>query len=247
MKLTQMSRWLIMDYKKWRHAFKLDPAKEISNEALEQISESGTDGIIVGGTDNVTLDGVLDLLVRIRRYSVPLALEVSTVESVTPGFDYYFIPTVLNSTETKWMNGLHHAALKEYGHMMNWEEIIVEGYCILNQDCKVAKKTKSRPIEDENDLIAYAQMAEHLLKLPVFYMEYSGKYGDTDWVRAASEILDETKLFYGGGIRNAEDARKMAEFADTVIVGNIIYEDLKAALSTVKAVQSVVRSEQKDV
>ncbi|MDS9473145.1 heptaprenylglyceryl phosphate synthase [Sporosarcina pasteurii] len=236
-----------MDYTKWRHAFKLDPAKEISDEDLEQIAESGTDGIIVGGTDEVTLDGVLDLLVRVRRFSVPLALEVSTVESVTPGFDYYFIPTVLNATETKWINGLHHAALKEYGHMMNWEEIIVEGYCILNPDCKAAKVTKAKPITDEEDLVAYAQMAEHLFKLPVFYMEYSGTYGDVDMVRAAADMLDQTKLFYGGGIKNTQDAKEMAELADTVIVGNIIYEDLKVALSTVKAVKSVVRSEHLDV
>lgn len=228
-----------MDYKKWRHAFKLDPAKTISDEDLEKIAESGTDGIIVGGTDDVTLDGVLDLLVRIRRYSVPLALEVSTVESVTPGFDYYFIPTVLNSTDTKWINGFHYEALKEYGHMMNWEEIITEGYCIVNPNCKAAKLTEARPIEDEDDLIAYAQMAEHLFNLPVFYIEYSGEYGDVEMVRAAAEELQETKLFYGGGIKNATDAKVMAEIADTVIVGNIIYENLKAALSTVKAVHSV--------
>lgn len=231
-----------MEYTKWRHAFKLDPAKAISDEDLEKIAESGTDGIIVGGTDDVTLDGVLDLLVRIRRYSVPLALEVSTVESVTPGFDYYFIPTVLNSTDAKWINGLHHAALREYGHMMNWEEIVVEGYCVVNPDCKVAHATNAKPIADEDDVVAYAQMAEHLFKLPVFYMEYSGAYGDANWVRSAADVLENTKLFYGGGIRNATDAKEMAEIADTVIVGNIIYEDIKAALSTVKAVQSVVQS-----
>ncbi len=236
-----------MNYKNWRHAFKLDPAKVISDEDLEKIAESGTDGIIVGGTDDVTLDGVLDLLVRIRRYSVPLALEVSTVESVTPGFDYYFIPTVLNSTKTKWINGLHHEALKEYGHMMNWEEIITEGYCIVNQDCKAAQLAETRPITDEEDLVAYAQMAEHLFNLPVFYIEYSGKYGDVEFVRAAARELNQTKLFYGGGIQNAKSAKKMAEVADTVIVGNVIYEDLKAALSTVKAVKSVVHSEQKEV
>ncbi len=231
-----------MDYKEWRHAFKLDPAKTISDEALEKIAESGTDGIIVGGTDDITVDGVLDLLVRIRRYSVPLALEVSTVDSVTPGFDYYFIPTVLNADDPKWINGIHHAALKEFGHLMNWEEVVVEGYCILNPDCKAAALTNARAEIDEDDLIAYAQMAEHLFKLPVFYIEYSGMYGDVELVKEASHILQQTKLFYGGGIRNAKEAQEMAQYADTVIVGNVIYDDLKAALATVKAVKSVVRS-----
>lgn len=231
-----------MDYKNWRHAFKLDPAKKISDHDLEKIAESGTDGIIVGGTDEVTLDGVLDLLVRIRRYSVPLALEVSTVESVTPGFDYYFIPTVLNSTNAKWVNGMHYAAVKQYGHMMNWDEIVMEGYCIVNQQCKAAKLTETRPVATVDDIVAYAQMAEHLFKLPVFYLEYSGTYGDVEFVQAAAKALHHTRLFYGGGIKNSDDARKMAEIAHTVIVGNVIYEDLKAALSTVKAVQSVVQS-----
>ena len=82
-------------------------------------------------------------------------------------------------------------------------------------------------------------MAEHLFKLPVFYLEYSGTYGDPKIVEAASRVLDKTRLFYGGGIRNAADAKTMAAIADTVIVGNIIYEDLKAALATVDAVKSV--------
>ncbi|MEK5037049.1 heptaprenylglyceryl phosphate synthase [Sporosarcina sp. FSL K6-3457] len=228
-----------MDFTTWRHAFKLDPAKTVTDEQLELLAESGTDGIIVGGTDGVTLDNVLDLLVRIRRFSVPVALEISTVESVTPGFDYYFIPTVLNSTKVEWVNGIHHAAMREYGHMMDWDEIVMEGYCILNPDCKAAKLTGVTAVPDEEDVVAYARMAEHLFKLPVFYMEYSGSYGDPTIVEAASRVLDNTKLFYGGGIKNAADAKTMAAIADTVIVGNVIYDDLAAALSTVDAVKSV--------
>ena len=230
-----------MDIAKWRHVFKLDPAKEITDKELEKIAESGTDGIIVGGSDGVTLDNVLHLLVRIRRYSVSVALEVSTVESVTPGFDFYLIPTVLNSPNAEWINGIHHGALREYGHMMNWDEIIAQGYCILNPECKAAKLTGVTEVPNEEDIIAYARMAEHLFKLPVFYIEYSGTYGDPEIVRAASRILNNTKLFYGGGIKNAQDAKTMAEIADTIIVGNIIYDDLKAALATVDAVKSVAR------
>ena len=50
-----------MDFQNWRHVFKIDPAKNISDEDLEKICESGTDVILVGGTDGITLDNVLDL------------------------------------------------------------------------------------------------------------------------------------------------------------------------------------------
>ncbi|PID04597.1 MULTISPECIES: heptaprenylglyceryl phosphate synthase [unclassified Sporosarcina] len=228
-----------MDYKTWRHAFKIDPAKSISDDHVEMIAESGTDGVIIGGSDGVTLENVLDLLARFRRFSVPLALEVSTVESVTPGFDYYFIPTVLNTTDSKWLNGLHHEALREYGHMMNFDELVTEGYCILNPDCTAAKVTGVDCVPDEEDVQAYARMAEHLFSLPIFYLEYSGQYGDPQIVRSAKELLTNTRLFYGGGIRSTEQAKEMAAIADTVVVGNVVYDDLQVAIKTVDAVKSV--------
>lgn len=226
-----------MDYLQWKHVFKLDPAKEITDEQLELICESGTDAIIVGGTDDVTLDGVLDLLVRIRRFTVPVALEVSNVEALTPGYDYYFIPSVLNSVEAKWVVGAQLEALKEYGDIMRWEEIVPEGYCILNKDCKAAQLTNAKADLTEDDIIAHARLAEHFFKLPIFYMEYSGTYGDASLVQAAKSVLSETKLFYGGGIKSVEQAKEMADVADTIIVGNIIYEDLKTALQTVGSVK----------
>ncbi len=238
-----MIRWLNMDFIKWRHAFKLDPAKKITDETIERLANSGTDGIIVGGSDGVTMDNVLDLLLRTRHFAVPIALEVSTIDSVIPGFDHYFIPTVLNSTNVKWINGIHHSALREYGDMMDWHQIHAEGYCIMNIECKAAQLAEVNKVPDEDDVIAYARMAEHLFKLPVFYMEYSGIYGDPEIVRAAASKLNKTKLFYGGGIKNAQDAKVMAEIADTVIVGNIIYENLEDALTTVGAVKSVVCSQ----
>ncbi|SEN40919.1 putative glycerol-1-phosphate prenyltransferase [Paenisporosarcina quisquiliarum] len=228
-----------MEYKDWRHIFKLDPAKPIGADALEKICESGTDAIIIGGSDNVTLDNVIDLLMRIRRYAVPVALEVSTIESITPGFDYYFIPSVLNSSETKWVKDLHHAATKEFGEVMNWDEIIPEGYCILNPDCKAAKLTNAVNPSSEEDIIAYAEMVEYLFKFPVFYMEYSGMYGNVETVKKVKNRLKNTKLFYGGGILTEEHARQMATYADTIIVGNQVYDNLAEALKTVQAVKTL--------
>lgn len=225
------------DVREWRHVFKLDPDKEITDEALERVCESGTDAIIVGGTDGVTLDKVLDLMVRVRRYNVPCCLEVSDIEAVTPGFDLYFIPSVLNSKDTKWVTGLHHQALKEFGELMNWDEILVEGYCILNEACKAAQVTNANTALELDDVVAYAMMADKMFGMPIFYLEYSGTYGNPDWVKEVKSHLEKATFFYGGGIKSVEQAKEMAEHADVIVVGNVVYDDLDEALATVQAIK----------
>lgn len=225
------------DYNEWQHVFKLDPNKELSDEQLEKLCESGTDAILVGGTDGVTLEGVLDLMARVRRYSVPCVLEVSSVETVTPGFDLYFIPSVLNSQDPAWMMGMHQQAVKEYGDVMDWDEIHLEGYCILNSECKAAQVTNAQTDLSIEDVVAYGQMAEKMFAMPIFYIEYSGTYGNPELVKNVHERLEKTTLFYGGGITSAEKAKEMAQCADVVVVGNVIYEHFDEALKTVKAVK----------
>jgi heptaprenylglyceryl phosphate synthase len=221
------------DVREWRHVFKLDPNKGISDDQLERICESGTDAIIIGGTDGVTLEKILDLMARVRRYTVPCVLEISSIETVTPGFDLYFIPTVLNSRNPQWVIGLHQQAFKEYGELMNWDEVFFQGYCILNQECKAAKLTEANADLSKEDVIAYATVAEKMLHLPIFYLEYSGTYGDPTIVSEVRSKLENTVLFYGGGIASLEQAKEMAALANVIVVGNIIYEDLEKALQTV--------------
>jgi putative glycerol-1-phosphate prenyltransferase len=225
------------DLQEWRHVFKLDPNKEISDERLEKICESGTDAVIVGGTDGVTLENVLDLMARIRRYTVPCVLEVSSIETVTPGFDLYFIPTVLNSSDPNWITGLHHQAVKEYGDLMDWQEIVMEGYCIMNKDCKAAQLTSANTELSDEDVTAYAMMAEKMFQLPIFYLEYSGRYGDIELLAKVKKVLNNTVLFYGGGISTTDQASEMSRFADVIVVGNAIYDDFEQAIETVKSVR----------
>ncbi|UXR73370.1 heptaprenylglyceryl phosphate synthase [Staphylococcus sp. IVB6238] len=222
------------DIKQWRHIFKLDPAKTISDKDLEALCMSKTDAIMIGGTDDVTEDNVIHLMSRVRRYPLPLVLEISNLESIMPGFDFYFVPTVLNSTEVKYHNGLLHEALKQYGHMINFEELIFEGYVVLNAESKVAQLTRATTDLEVEDVEAYAQMANDLYRFPVMYLEYSGQYGDPETVQAARHCLTDTQLFYGGGINSLKPAEEMAQIADTIIVGNVIYENLKEALKTTK-------------
>ncbi|RKL67331.1 geranylgeranylglyceryl/heptaprenylglyceryl phosphate synthase [Salipaludibacillus neizhouensis] len=229
----------MLAYHEWKHVFKLDPNKLISDKAIEQLCESGTDAIIVGGSDGVTEENTLDLLMRVRRYSVACVLEVSNLHSVIPGFDYYLIPSVLNTRHVTWLNGLHHRALKEFGHLMNWEQVLSEGYCVLNEESKVAHLTDAKTDLENDDILAYARMTDQLFHMPIFYLEYSGTYGDPAIVKEVSDILEKAQLFYGGGIESLEQAREMAEHADTIVIGDAIYKDLKAALKTVKVTETV--------
>lgn len=228
-----------MDMDKWRHVFKLDPDKEIDDGTLESVCESGTDAIIVGGTTNITFDNTIDLLSRIRRYAVPCALEVSDVDAIVPGFDAYFIPVVLNAQNPEWIFNMHVKGLEEHGPFIKWDEVFVEGYVVGNEDSAVAKLTESRTNITEEGMKAYARLADQMLKLPILYIEFSGSYGNPALVQAAQKVVHNSRIFYGGGIRSVEQAIEMAQWADTVIIGNIIYEDVTQALATVEAVKSV--------
>src|SRR5699024_2815774 len=161
----------------------------------------------------VTFEGVLDLLSRIRRYTVPCILEVSEMDAISPGFDYYFIPMVLNSKDKKWVMDVQHEAIKEYKSMIDWDETMVEGYCIMNSESKAFKKTNCN-MPNEADVLSYAFMAEHVFHLPIFYLEYSGVFGDPELVKKVKNELEDTVLFYGGGIGTVEQAAEMYQYAD---------------------------------
>jgi putative glycerol-1-phosphate prenyltransferase len=165
-------------------------------------------------------------------------LEVSNLEALTPGFDFYFIPTVLNAENTDWIVGHHHHAVKELADTIDWGIVVAEGYCIVNGESKAAKLTGARIQLSFEDIRAYALMAEKIFHLPIFYLEYSGTFGDPTIVEKISGDLKEIQFFYGGGIKNRKQAEEMARYADTIVVGNVIYDDLKQALNTVNAVKT---------
>lgn len=222
---------------RWRHVFKLDPNRVLSEKALEVICQSGTDAIIVGGTDGITFENTFDLLRRLRRYPITCVQEISVRGAVMPGFDGYLIPTVLNSKGNKWILGAHHEAIKVFGAWIPWDKVVSEGYIVLNPKSKVAQLTGSQTKLETSDLTAYARLAEHLFHLPIVYVEYSGTFGDPAMVEAARNGLRQTRLFYGGGIETEAQARQMGKLADTIVVGNLIYRNVEAAVNTVKWVK----------
>lgn len=227
------------DYTNWKHVFKLDPEREISDEALEKICMSGTDAVVVGGSSGVTFYNTVDLLSRIRRFEVTCALEISCREAVVPGFDYYFVPVVLNAGDPRWIVGEHAKALRDFGPLIRWDSTVAEGYVILNENSAAAQLTRAETELDDDDVVAYARLAERLFNFPIFYLEYSGTFGDMVLVKKVAGALTSCQLFYGGGIDSLEKARSAAEAADTIVVGNAVYDNLEMALQTVNAVRTI--------
>ncbi|MEI7025609.1 heptaprenylglyceryl phosphate synthase [Paenibacillus sp. y28] len=229
----------MLDIREWKHVFKLDPERSISDEALERVCCSGTHAVMVGGSTGVTFENTVDLLSRIRRFSVPCVLEISHAEAIVPGFDYYFIPMVLNSRDPQWIVGQHREALRDYGALIDWSQVVPQGYVVLNEDSAVGRLTGAEAPLDVKDMLAYARLADKLLRLPIVYMEYSGRFGDMEWVRRTRDVLQASQLVYGGGIDGLEKARQAAANADTIVVGNTIYTDLERALETVQVLEDV--------
>lgn len=225
-----------MEFRSWRHVFKLDPNKRLDDSVLTALVESGTDAFLIGGTDGVNAENTFALYERMRGYDIPLALEMSHPEQVVRGFDHYFIPTVLNAGIVDWIIGHQAKAFEKYGHLAN-DHVTGQGYIVLNPDAKVAHVTEAKTTLSIEEAVAYAETGHHLFRLPSLYLEYSGVFGSPELVKEVRMALPDAHLFYGGGITGYESARMMSAYADTIVVGNVIYDNLEGALATVAALR----------
>ena len=228
-----------MKWKDWVHVTKLDPDKQLRAGDIEAIAASGTDALMLSGTLNVTQENLSALLKEVKAYNLPLVMEPAGPEAVlTQGIDYVFVPSVMNTTDVTWIVGKHRAWVQMHKEKIPWEFIVPEAYIVLNPNSSVGKVTKALCDLKPEEVAAYTTVAEHYFHFPIVYIEYSGTFGDPANVKAASEAIDKAVLYYGGGINSAEKAAEMGKYADTIVVGNAVYDQGAAVLkATVDAVQ----------
>ena len=226
-----------INWKSWNHVTKLDPDKHLTPEGITGVVTSGTDALMLSGTLNVTRENMQELLRQVARYGLPLVVEPAGPEAViAEGIDFLFVPSVLNSQDVRWIIGKHQQWALQQDVM--WDRVVPEAYIVLNPDSSVGKVTRSTCSLAPAEVAAYATVAENYFRFPIVYIEYSGKYGDPEVVRSVSESLGNAVLYYGGGINSAERASEMARYADTIVVGNAVYDQgIDVLKATVNAVQ----------
>jgi phosphoglycerol geranylgeranyltransferase len=230
---------ITMKWKDWVHVTKLDPDKQLKPGDIGAIAASGTDALMLSGTLNVTQENLAMLLKQVKAYDLPLVMEPAGPEAVLmQGIDYVFVPSVMNTTDVAWLVGKHRAWVQQQKGKIPWDCIVPEAYIVLNPASSVGRVTKSICDLKAHEVAAYVAVADHYFHFPIVYIEYSGIYGDPAVVKAASGAIDKSILYYGGGINSAEKAAEMSRYADTIVVGNAVYDQGAAVLkATVDAIQ----------
>ncbi|HWQ63846.1 MAG TPA: phosphoglycerol geranylgeranyltransferase [Methanospirillum sp.] len=224
-------------WKTWAHVTKLDPDKNLTEDQLAEIATSGTDALMLSGTLNITKENMQELRDQVREYGLPLVVEPAGPEAVVAdGIDLLFIASVMNTNQAQWIVGKH----KEWAlhSKVQWDRVIQEAYIVLNPNSSVARVTGSDCSIGADEVAAYAEVADHFFQFPVVYIEYSGTYGSPEIVKAAAGAIDNAVLYYGGGIDSGEKAAEMAQYADTIVVGNAVYDKgVQTLIETVQAIQ----------
>lgn len=231
------------EWRKWKHITKLDPDRKITPEIIETIIETKTDAIMISGTQNITKGNVTNLIKMLKEYDIPKILEPAHPAGlVYSDVDWVFVPSVFNTTYSKYINGLHTLWAK-IDKNINWDIVVPEAYIILNPKCAAAKVSKAKLIPLD-EVVATAVCAERYFNFPIIYIEYSGMYGNPEVVKAVKEALTKAHLIYGGGITSKEKAEQMSKYA-TIVVGNTIYE--KGTGSFVNTMRGALVNELKSI
>ncbi|MCE5299091.1 MAG: phosphoglycerol geranylgeranyltransferase [Methanoregulaceae archaeon] len=224
-------------WKNWVHVTKLDPDKMLPSGAIAEIASSGTDALMLSGTLNVTAENMAALAKEARASGLPLIVEPAGPEAVLwDGVDLVFVPSVLNSSDVQWIVGKHRSWIQK--QPVQWEKVVPEAYIVLNPDSAVGKVTRAACTLNGKEVASFAALADHYFHFPIIYIEYSGMYGNPATVKAAAEAVESAVIYYGGGINSGEKASEMARYADTIVVGNAVYDlGIGVLKETVRAIQ----------
>ncbi|WP_049922808.1 heptaprenylglyceryl phosphate synthase [Halopiger djelfimassiliensis] len=243
------------------HVTKVDPAEPLPSD-LEVLS--GTDLVIVGGSDGVTEANTLETIRTVDAAipETPIFQEPyrsshvskATVEAA----DRLSIAAVYNGDRSHFV-GKHVDLFTEVGRKPDEllgsglpvvgdliaskgvdavaelaDSLLGEGYVVQHLDSAAAARAGVESTYTPEEVAGAALATEAFYGFPVFYIEYSGTYGGPTDVEAAARYLEETTLFYGGGIDSREKATEILEAgADAIVVGDCFHDDPETFRETI--------------
>lgn len=214
------------------HLTLIDPEEQTPDKAVEIAKNAiagGTDGIMLGGSTTDSIE--LDLTAKALQESVdvPIILFPGNISGVSKYADAIFFMSLLNSNNPYWIIGapaLGAPLIKKLGI-----ETIPMGYLVVEPGGTVGWVGDAKLIPRAKPDIAMAySMAAEFLGMKLLYLE-AGSGADQSVpeemiakVKKATDLI----LIVGGGIRDGETARKIAEAgADIIVTGTVVENNSK--------------------
>ena len=211
------------------HMTLIDPDEQSPEEAVQMAVDAqraGSDAIMLGGS--ITDQEVLNLTAKALKENVdiPIILFPGNVTGVSKYADAVLFMSLLNSTYPYWITGAQALAAPSIKKM--GLETIPMGYLIVEPGGTVGWVGDAKPVpRNKSDLaVAYALAAE-FFGMRVIYLE-AGSGADShiplDFIMKVKKLTN-MMVIVGGGIRTAEDARKVRDAgADIIITGTVVEE-----------------------
>ncbi|HHQ45220.1 MAG TPA: geranylgeranylglyceryl/heptaprenylglyceryl phosphate synthase [Candidatus Altiarchaeales archaeon] len=241
--MNVLEKWI--QQKGTLHFTLIDPDKQTpaaSGELAGKAEILGSTAIMVGGSTAGA--EITDECVNAIKdsCSIPVILFPNAAGGVSPAADFLFFMMLMNSKDPRFLTGEQMNAaphLEKFG-----VEPIPMGYIVVSTSKepttveKVGKVDRIAP-DDVEKAVAYALTAKYFGMACVYLEAGSGaeKPIPVEMIKAVKEKI-RIPLIVGGGIRDVESAKKVADAgADVIVTGTIAEKNPEMLAKIIKALR----------
>jgi phosphoglycerol geranylgeranyltransferase len=227
------------------HMALLDPQKTdgmLCIKMAEEAEKGGSSAIMIGGSTLASNSILDDVVKKIKdRLKIPIILFPNNLSGISPFADAIWFMSLLNSLNTYYIidvQALSAHAIKNYGI-----EALPMGYIIVGEGGAAGFVGQARgiPYNHPEITLGYSLAAE-MLGMRFVYLE-AGSGAITHVPLKMIELVKKNisiPLIVGGGIRNGDEAKKVAKAgADIIVTGTLVEETDKIRESIYEIVSSI--------
>jgi len=217
------------------HFTLIDPEKTSPLEARETAAralEAGSDAILVGGSTGVHEPELGEVVKAVKGLGAPVILFPGSIAGLTRHADAVLFLYLLNSDDPYFISGAQVLAAPTVLRL--GLEPIPTAYVIVGYGGAAGFVGRARPIPYEHpELVAAHALAGAMMGAAAVYLEAGSgapKPVPPKAVKLSKTLIDslgsETILIVGGGVRDPQAARQLAQAgADALVTGTLAEED----------------------
>ncbi|MCC6012873.1 MAG: geranylgeranylglyceryl/heptaprenylglyceryl phosphate synthase [Candidatus Verstraetearchaeota archaeon] len=230
------------------HIALIDPEKcnpEDSKYLSKIIKEAGSTAIMVGGS--TYLGEKLDEIIKGLKdgSDLPVIIFPGNIASISKYADAIWFLSVLNSSNPYYITGAQAISariIKSYNL-----EAIPLAYIIISPGGTAGFVSQANPIPiDKPEIITMYALAAQYMGMRFIYLERGSGASEpipANIVRNVREMLDESHLIVGGGIKNKEQAKELAKAgAEIIVTGTILENNIELLKDIVDGIEEGVNA-----